>query len=52
MAAAVLTIATASFTGVAATGFVAAAVLGTGFLGLAVLLVVATLGSLSALVTG
>ena len=44
--------AVASFMGVAATGLVAAAALGTGFLGLAVLLVVATLGSLGASVTG
>ena len=52
MAAAVLIAAVASFMGVAATGLVAAAGLGTGFLGLAVLLVVATLGSLGASVTG
>ena len=52
LAAAVLTIATASFTCLAGTGLVAAAVLGTGFLGLAVLLVTATLGSLGASVTG
>ena len=42
LAAAVLIAAVASLLGVAATGLVAAAALGTGFLGLAVLLVVAT----------
>ena len=52
MAAAVFTDAVASFMGVAATGLVAAAALGTGFLGLDVLLVVATLGGLGASVTG
>ena len=52
MAAAVLMAAVASFLGVAATGLLAAAVLGTGFLGLAVLLVVVTLGSMCASVTG
>ena len=52
LAAAVLTIATAFFMGLAATGLRAAAVLGTEFLGLAVLLLADTLGSLDASVTG
>ena len=40
------------FQGLAATGLVVAAVFGMGFLGLAVLLVAVTLGSLGASVTG
>ena len=52
MAAAVSAIVTAFFLGFAAAGLGAAAVLGSGFLGLAVLLVVVSLGCLGASVIG